>query len=70
MSDADRFYWLSRSERQKYKDLYQSVVIDHSYPVSDEMRADARRYLVRNGHSDLLDMLGLAGNEGKEINNE
>ena len=58
------------TERQKYKARYQSVVIDHSYPVSDEMRADARRYLVRNGHSDLLDMLGLAGNEGKEINDE
>lgn len=65
---------MSDTERQKYKDLYQSVVIDHSYPVSDEMRADARRYLVRNGHSDLLDVLGLGlgheGNEGKEINNE
>ena len=61
---------MSDTERQKYKDLYQSVVIDHSYPVSDEMRADARRYLVRNGHSDLLDVLGLAGNEGKETSSE
>lgn len=63
---------MSDTERQKFRDLYQSVVIDHSYPVSDEMRADARRYLVRNGHSDLLDVLGLghAGNEGKEISNE
>jgi len=56
---------VSDTERQKFRDLYQSVVIDHSYPVSDEMRADARRYLVRNGHSDLLDVLGLAGN-GRE----
>lgn len=63
---------MSDTERQKYKDLYQSVVIDHSYPVSDEMRADARRYLVRNGHSDLLDVLGLGheGNEGKETSSE
>ena len=63
---------MSDAERQKFRDLYQSVVIDHSYPVSDEMRADARRYLVRNGHSDLLDVLGLGheDNEGKEINNE
>ena len=61
---------MSDAERQKFRDLYQSVVLDRNYPVSDEMRADARRYLVRNGHGDLLDMLGLAGNEGKEINNE
>lgn len=66
MSDTDL------SERQKFRDLYRSVVIDHSYPVSDEMREDARRYLIRNGHSDLLEMLGLGheGNEGKGISSE
>ena len=66
MSDTDL------SERQKFRDLYRSVVIDHSYPVSDEMRADARRYLVRKGHSDLLDVLGLGheDNEGKGNDSE
>ena len=63
---------MSVTERQKFRDLHQSVVINHSYPVSDEMRADARRYLVRKGYDDLLDVLGLehADNEGKEINDE
>lgn len=28
--------------------------------LSDKDRADARRWLERNGHSDLLEMLGLA----------
>lgn len=64
MSDTDL------SERQKFRDLYRSVVIDHSYPVSDEMRADARRYLVRKGYSDLLDVLGLEDNEGKGNSSE
>lgn len=63
---------MSVTERQKFRDLHQSVVVSHSYPVSDEMRADARRYLVRKGYDDLLDVLGLehADNEGKEINDE
>lgn len=63
---------MSVTERQKFRDLHQSVVVSHSYPVSDEMRADARRYLVRKGHDDLLDVLGLEhnDNEEKEINDE